>query len=76
MDKTIAYFINSDTSFKVLLSMSKFKTRAISSAILFITGTTTEFPACLYKCELAWFGNLKLSGNPCTLNVSLGVFKI
>ena len=37
----------------------------INLANLVIKGTLTEFPACLYKCELAISaGNLKLLGYP------------
>ena len=45
----------------------------IFCAILFTTGTTTELPACLYKCELAKSGNLNDSGKPCNAKHSLGV---
>ncbi len=42
-----------------------YSTFRICSAILWITVTDTEFPACLYKALFAIFGGrLKLSGKP------------
>ena len=46
----------------------------IDSAILRITGTTTEFPACLYKWEFAtFFGVLNELPNPWNIKHSFGV---
>lgn len=46
----------------------------IQSAILLITETQTEFPACLYNLDSAMFiGNLKVAGKPCVVKHSLGV---
>lgn len=49
---SIFYYYNYSIAFIILF------------AIWYITETTTELPACLYKCELAIFGNLKLFGKP------------
>ena len=47
---------------------------AIFSAILRITGTTTEFPACLYRrVSDSSSGRTKLSGNPWSRKHSRGV---
>ena len=43
-------------------------------AILSITETETEFPACLYKWDNAIFsGKIYVSGKPCNLKHSLGL---
>lgn len=47
----------------------------ISFATFSISGTTTEFPNCLYAC-VSDTGILKSSGNPCNLAHSRGVSRL